>query len=138
MFQLIITMQIQNTPSQQTFQAKFLHSGSLKMIADYAVEHGKFEKLNTARKNIDNAYLSTRLRVDIYKENGKCGVSFARFTPKKNVLIPKYRNDYELTKVTTYETDKISNPLKFALNQIIKLSNNAPHNNMYKKVVVQR
>lgn len=64
-------MKIQNNPSQQTFQAKFLHSESLKMIAQYAVDHGKFDKLNTARKNIDKAYLTTRLRVDIYKENGK-------------------------------------------------------------------
>lgn len=131
-------MKIQNNPSQQTFQAKFLHSESLKMIAQYAVDHGKFDKLNTARKNIDKAYLTTRLRVDIYKENGKCGVSFSRFVPKKNVLIAENKDDFVLSKVTTYETNKESNPLKFALRKIIKLNNNAPHNNMYKDVVVKK
>ena len=131
-------MKIQNNYSQQTFQAKFIKSASLQMIAEYALEHGKFDKLNAARKNIDSAYLSTRLRVDIYKENGKCGISFSRFVPKKDVLIAKNKDDFVLSKVTTYETDKESNPLKFALRKIIKLSNNAPHNKMYKEVVVKR
>lgn len=132
-------MKIQNSYSQQTFQAKFLYSDSLKQIADYAVAHGKFEKLNTARKNIDNAFLTTRLKVDIYKENGKCGVSFARYIPKKNVLVAQnYDEDYFLAKVITYETEKISNPLKFALYKILKLGNNAPNNNMYKEVVIKK
>ena len=38
-----------------SFKAKFLYSDSLKQVADYAAERGKFGKLNEARKNIDKA-----------------------------------------------------------------------------------
>ena len=58
---------ITNNKPQIAFQAKFLHSESLKQLADYAVEHNKFEKLNQARKNIDSSFLMTRLRLDISK-----------------------------------------------------------------------
>ena len=57
--------------SKPAFQAKFLNSQSLKLIAEYAVEKGEFKKLNTARKNIDSSNLTTRLRMDIYKEQDK-------------------------------------------------------------------
>ena len=110
----------------------------MQQLAQYSVEHGKFDKLNTARKNIDSAFLSTRLKVDIFEENGKPGVSFTRFVPKKNVLIAKYQDDFEQAKVVTFKSEKKCNPLKFALEKIIKLSNNAPHNNMYKNVVITK
>ena len=48
-------MLINNTNTRNftpNFKAKFLHSESLKLVADYAVAHGKFNKLNSARKNI--------------------------------------------------------------------------------------
>ncbi len=121
-----------------SFQAKFIHSESLKDIAEYAVGHGKFNRLNTARKNIDNAYLTTRLKVDIFEKDGKSGINFSRYIPKPAVITPKTYDDYILEKVTTYENDKNLNPLKFALEKIIKLGNNAPHNNMYEKVVIKK
>lgn len=131
-------MKIQNYQNQTSFQAKFLQSDSLQQLAQYSVEHGKFDKLNAARKNIDSAFLSTRLKVDIFEENGKPGVSFTRFVPKKNVLIAKYQDDFEQAKVVTFKSEKKCNPLKFALEKIIKLSNNAPHNNMYKNVIITK
>ena len=123
--------------NQPTFEAKFLNSQSLKMIADYAVEKGKFQKLNTARKNINKSRFSTLLRVDIFKEENKCGVTFTRYTPKDNIIVPEFMDDYIITKIKTYETTKTSNPLKFGLEKIIKLGNNAPHNNMFKEVVIK-
>ena len=138
MFGFNTNMQIRNNNfNQPAFQAKFLNSQSLKMIADYAVEKGKFQELNTARKNIDKCRFSTYLRVDIFKKENKCGISFTRYVPKDNVIIPKYMDDYIITKVKTYETTKTSNPLKFGLEKIIKLGNNAPHNNMFKEVVIK-
>ena len=138
MFGFNTNMQIRNNNfNQPAFQAKFLNSQSLKMIADYAVEKGKFQELNTARKNIDKCRFSTYLRVDIFKEENKCGISFTHYVPKDNVIIPKYMDDYIITKVKTYETTKTSNPLKFGLEKIIKLGNNAPHNNMFKEVVIK-
>lgn len=123
----------QNSPS---FQAKFLYSDSLKQVADYAVAHGKFKKLNQARKNIDNSHLQTRLLLNISQDNnGKPVVSFTRFVPKKTVIIPQTMDDYSESKTTIFTSSKKVNPLKFALEKIIKLSNNAPNNNMYKNVV---
>ena len=124
---------------KQNFKAKFLNSASLKLVADYAVEHGKFDKLNQARKNIDSAYLQTRIRVDIGEtKKGFPLVSFTRFSPKSNVAVAKTFDDYKQSKVTIFESSKNANPLKFALEKIIKMGNNAPHNNMYKKVVVDK
>ncbi len=131
-------MKIQNYQNQTAFQAKFLYSDSLQQLVQYSVEHGKFDKLNAARKNIDSAYLKTRLKVDIFEENGKPRIIFTRFVPKKNVLIAKYQDDLEQVKVVTIKSDKKCNPLKFAFEKIIKLSNNAPHNNMYKNVVITK
>lgn len=123
----------QNSP---TFQAKFLNSDSLRQVADYAVAHGKFGKLNQARKNIDNSHLQTRLMLNISQDNtGKPIVCFTRFVPKKTVIIPRVMDDYDEVQTTFFTASKKVNPLKFALEKIIKLGNNAPHNNMYKNVV---
>lgn len=127
-----------HTPSYNTsFQAKFLHSESLKMVADYAVEHNKFEKLNQARKNIDSSFLQTRLKLDIKEsKNGNPIVSFTKYEPKKNVNVAYSLDDYEVVKITEFKSEKKINPLKFALEKIIKLGNNAPRNNMYKNVII--
>lgn len=130
-------MKIQNNTNQTAFQAKFLYSNSLKQIADYAVEHGKFEKLNEARKNIDSAYLTTRLKVDIFEKDGKPGVSFTRYTPKKD-MVAKSNNDYMQVKQIKYISSTKCNPLKFALERLIRLGNNAPHNNMFRSVVISK
>ena len=47
-------------------------------------------------------------------------------------------DDLKLEKVTIYKSDKKMNPLKFALEKLIKLGNNAPENNMFKNVVIKR
>ena len=138
MFVFITNMRIQsNNYKQPSFQAKFLNSKSLRMIAQYAVENDKFKTLNTARKNIDKSCLSTLLRVDIFKEGARCGITFTRYVPKDNVIVPETMDDYNITKIKTYETTKTSNPIKFGLEKIIKLGNNAPYNNMFKEVVIK-
>lgn len=121
-----------------SFQAKFLDSKSLRLIAEYAVEHGKFDKLNQARKNIDVRNLQTRLRVDIGVNDDKPFVSFTRFEPKDNVIIPKSLDDFKTEKVTVYQSDKKCNPLKFALEKLIKLGNGVPNSKMYQSVVFKK
>ena len=70
--------------TQPSFQAKFIYSDALKQVADYAVKHNKFNKLNQARKNIDSTYLTTRLKLDISKNADNLPVvSFTRYVPKK-------------------------------------------------------
>ena len=43
-----------------------------------------------------------------------------------------------MAKTTTYESNKKGSLLKFGLEQIIKLGNNAPNNKMYKYVVIEK
>lgn len=72
------------------------------------------------------------------KENGNYIVSFTKYSPKKNINIAYSLDDYEIVKTTEFTSEKKMNPLKFALDKIIKLGNNAPHNKMYKKVVISK
>ncbi len=130
-------MQITNN-TNTSFRAKFLDSESLRLVADYAVEHGKFDKLNAARKNIDKTCLQTRLRFDMGENNGKPFVSFTKFVPKKNVLVANSMDDFVASKSVVCESSKKMNLLKFALEKIIKLGNNAPNNKMYKSVVLTK
>lgn len=133
-------MRIQNNIPQNytpNFQAKFFYSDDLKLVAEYAVQHGKFDKLNQARKNIESAHLTKRLLLNIDKtKEGNTVVRFTRFCPRKTVIIPQKFEDYSLKKVKEYICYGKTNPLKFAMRKIIELGNNAPNNNMYKDVVV--
>ncbi len=135
-------MFIQSTNSSNklklSFQAKFLNSEAMKQIADYAVERGKFDKLNQARKNIDTSCLQTRLRIDIGEEEGKPFVTFTRYKPKTSVIVARSMDDLKIDKVSLFKSDKKQNILKFAFEKIIKLGNNAPKNNMYKNVVINK
>ncbi len=130
-------MQIQNTNYSTNFRAKFLNSQSLRAFAEYAVENGKFERLNQARKNIDKAYLTRKLDFELYTTmDGYPYAIFTRYTPKKNVLFPKNREDYEMSEPFIFNSSKKCNPLKFGFELIKKLGNSAPKNNMYKEVVI--
>ena len=133
-------MQInKNYTKSPSFGAKFLHSESLKQIVKYSIEHNKFEKLNQARKNIDSSFFLTRLRVDAgINEKGLPYVTFTRFEPKKSVNVALSMADFQPTKIRLFQSKKKENFLKFALKKIIKLGNNAPKNNMYKYVVVNK
>lgn len=124
-----------NRTSNVNFQAKFLKSDSLQQIAEYAVEHGKFDKLNIARKNIDNANFTTRLMVNIGDEEGRPYIKFTRYNLKPNAPIDYTMDDFRPEKTTVFKSSVKMNPLKFALEKIIKMGNDAPHNNIYKKVV---
>jgi hypothetical protein len=117
-----------------TFGAKFLYSDSLKRVVDYSVEKGKFPLLDKARKDIGSAYLTTRLKLDIIEESGGTVVTFSRYIPKKSVNVANSIDDYRLAKITTYKGNT-TDSLEFALRKILKLSHNAPNNNMYKDVV---
>ena len=120
------------------FGARFLNTRSLQDVAKYAKETGCFEQLNNARKNINSAYLTRRLKFElsVTKDEKKIPyVIFTRYTPKKCVTIPKSLKDYKITKPFIFVSKEIKNPLKFGLEIIKKLGNNAPENNMYKQVV---
>lgn len=130
-------MDIKNYNSNINFQAKFLKSGSLYDIASYAVDHGKFDELNQARKNIDKALLSRRLRVQICYTDDKPTLIISRYEPIKG-SVALTTDDYELTAQTEFIANKRMNPLKYGLQILLQLGNNAPHNNIYKKVVIDK
>ena len=101
-------MFIQSTNSSNklklSFQAKFLNSEAMKQIADYAVERGKFDKLNQARKNIDTSCLQTRLRIDIGEEEGKPFVTFTIYKPKTSVILAISMDDLKIDKVSLFKS----------------------------------
>ena len=130
-------MIIQNN-SQCSFGAKFLNTQSLHDVVNYAIENGKFDKLNKARKNIDCAYLNRRLKLELFTTEDEKEIPYViltRYTPKSDVIIPKTMDDYNMSEPFLFTANKKMNPLKFAFDIICKLSNSAPKNNMYKKVV---
>ena len=128
-------MKVQSTNNQVNFTAKFFHSDALKKVAEYSVEHGKFDKLNQARINIDKASLRTRFLVDIGEHNGKPFVSFSSFAPKRFITVPRSMEDCRLVKTIKYVSENEPNILKFALQKIIKLGNCVPKNNMFQSLV---
>lgn len=130
-----------STARRPAFKARFLNSESMKQIADYAIQHGKFEKLNQARKNIESSHLRTRLLVDTgVTSKGFPFISFTRFVPKSDVIVPKTMQDLRQEKVVTFltESSKIKNPIKFALEKLIRMGNDVPHNNIFKKTVIEK
>ena len=129
-------MQIQNKTYNQNFTARFLQSDDLKKVADYAVEKGKFEKLNQARKNIATSCLTTRLFVKIGQTDKNYPfISFDKFVPKKGVIVPQTMDDYVRVKTTTFTTEKHKNILKHAYETIIKMGNSVPYNKVFRKTV---
>ena len=128
-------MQIQSSSSQIGFRARFLHSESLQKVAEYAVEHGKFDKLNRSRLDISKHYIDRRLMFDLgTDEKGFPYAVFTRYVPKYS-RIPQTIDDYKNPLKFVYKSGKKTNPLKYGLQLLIKLGNNAPHNKMYKNVI---
>ncbi len=131
-------MNISSSNNTPNFKARFLDSKSLKLVADYAVEHGKFDKLNQSRKNVEKYYLQRRLRVDIGEVDGKPFITFARFIPKDGVIVPKTMKDLKMDKFVTVQCEQRKNVLKFALEKLIKLGNDAPNNKMFQNIVAKK
>jgi hypothetical protein len=131
-------MNINNNYSNVNFQAKFVKSDSLCDIVNYAVEKGKFDKLNQARKNIDKAYLMAKLKVDIFYSNNHPALAITKYEPKKQCSGLSV-DDYVPTNRVEFECQKPkANPVAYALKILIKMGNNAPKNNIYKDVVATR
>lgn len=135
-------MRINNSPiatqnPDTNFKAKFLYNNTLKQISEKAAELGQLENLNQARKNISMQDNNIGLLVDIGENNGKSFVSFSKYIPRKKVKSPKTFDDFKLAKTETFEACRHCNPIEFALNKILKLGNDAPNNNMYKKIIME-
>lgn len=118
------------------FNAKFIHTDSLESVVKWAIEHNKFETLNQARKNIDKYYLLYRIKFELFKTvDGKPFAMFTRYIPKKNILFPKYENDYIESQPMIFQCYEKINPLKFGFDKIISLGKNVPNNHMYDRII---
>ena len=130
-------MNVSNRPPVNlSFKAKYLKSEALKQVVEYAVEKGKFENLNQARKNVDSCCLTTRLRFDIGEVEGRPFVTFTRYELKPEVIIPKSKDDYRKLGSFLFQSSKREDILEFAYRRLIKIGNNAPNNKMFKRVVM--
>ena len=125
-----------NRNTTPNFQAKFLNTEVLKDTVEYAVRNNKFDKLNQARKTIENYDVFTKIAVDLRK-NEKTGADEFIFTS----YIPKYNKNKKGEIVTEYKQISTTIPRNqkkshYQLYQLlIKMSNNAPENKLYKKIV---
>ncbi len=131
-------MKINSQNNNINFQARFLDSEALRRVVTHAAEHGKFDKLNNSRKNIEKYYFNRRLLVDIGEKNGKPYITFTRFIQKPEVIIPKSMQDFKLDKIVTLQSEKNMNPLKFAYEKLVKLGNEAPKNKMFKNIIINK
>ena len=128
-------MQITNNNYSPAYKAKFFHTEDLKKVVEYAHQTNCFDKINKARKRIDNAYLTRRLKFEFGKgAEGYPIVIITRYTPLKGI-IPKFMEDYIASEPFVFASKQKINPFKFGLNVILKLSNSAPKSNLYKKIV---
>jgi len=128
-----------NIQSNVNFKAKYFYTEDLYNVVKYAVEKGKFDRLNEARKRTDAAYLVKRLKLNLdATADGRPVVTFTRMIPRKGACVPYKPEDYVVEKTVSYESLKKTNPLKFALEKLIKLGNNAPDNKMFKNVVINK
>ena len=133
----IVNMEIRNFDSKIQFQAKFLKSESLTNIVNYAVEHGKFEELNQARKNIGKYYIRTRLMVDIYDKNEIPVVVVSRYQPKARSYGLSF-DEYKLVSQVKFVASKILEPINFGLEILTKMGDNTPNNSLFQKAVVEK
>ena len=123
--------------SPVSFNARFLYSKDLEQIANYAIEHNRAQRLNQASKNIDSSYVQTKILVNIGETTGGYPtVEFVRYAPRKSVPFPQNENDYNISRPIVFTSGKHVNPLKFALERIIKMGNDVPNNSIFKRVVV--
>lgn len=130
---------MQITPANSlNFNARFLDSKDLKKVANYAVEHGMFDELNKARQNIDSSYIQTRIDFKFAETDaGNPAIIFTRYSPRKSISFPQYKEDYIISRPVIYTANEPVNPLKFALEKIIKMGQSVPNNNIFKRVVIE-
>ncbi len=131
------SMQIQN--NNTSFKAKFIDSEGLRQVVNYALEHNKEEKLNSARKNIESSYMHIRVKMDIGEtDKGFPKVIFTRYKPKSFVLLPKNYGDYIESKPIEYVYNaKKKSALEFAYDLLIKMGSSVPKNKVFQKVVIK-
>ncbi len=131
-------MEIKNNYNPN-FKAKFIDCNDLRQVVNYAIEHGKADKLNETRKNIESSYLTTRLTFSLGEtDNGFPKVVFTRLKPKSHVLMPEYYKDYVESKPIEYVyTAKNKSKLAYALDLLIRMGSCVPNNKVFRKVVIK-
>lgn len=120
------------------FKAKLIRNNSYEDVMQYALEHNKYDKLNQALKNIDNIRKDTFLRMDICYTGDFPTVVFTRLDRDWDPILQQTRSNYIQKRQVDYISTKKGNPVKFAFEKLIKLGNNAPNNNMYQEVVINK
>jgi len=119
------------------FSAKFLQTDDLKRIAEYAIEHGKYDELNKSRKEIESLYLLTKLGVYVGEaSNGHPMIEFVKYIPRRNVTFAQYENDYTISKPVIFSSsNKNKNPMEYALKILIKMGRDVPNNRVFRRVL---
>lgn len=126
-------MQIENTKNYQTFGAKFTNTETLHKVVDYAISKNKFNKLNTARKNIEKTDCFTKVAVDLVEDADKTIFRFTTYKPQYSSKNGQVETFY---KVSEYKRQASkNNVIKELFEYLVKMGNNAPENKIYKHIV---
>ena len=127
-------MNIQNNPTQTSFQAKFLHTEDLYNIADYAVKHNKFKELNNARKVFEAADPRTRVAVDLCYTGKKPTIIFSYYVPNP-ARSGMFADEFVLANQTDIIAKKSNEDIiKFGLRQIISIAKQGPNSHQFKEI----
>lgn len=120
--------------NQPKFKAKFLDTPAIREIAKWAVENGKYDKLNAARKQIDYSAVKVRIHLDLATNiEGYPLVIFKRLFPK--TLNPEGIDDYVISRPVVYQGQEKISPIEYGYKKIIQMGYYVTRNRLFKEVV---
>ncbi len=124
-----------NSNNKIDFKAKFLDTYSIRKIAEWSIEHGKYKELNNARKQIDFSAVKVRIHIDLGTNlEGYPFAIFKRYFPK--VVNPIEEKDYIISKPIIYQAKEKISPEEFGYKKIIQMGYYVTRNKIFKDVVV--
>ena len=133
---LISPVQINN--NQPQFRAKFIDTPSLREVAQWAVENGKFDILNDARKKIDYSAVKIRIHLSLGTDlEGYPIAIFRRYYPKFNAPAKNPTPDeFVISGPIVYQSRRKVNPRAYGFGKIVQMSQNVYENKMFKEIVL--
>ena len=136
-------MQIQsinnNYNNKIAHKAKFVDTYSMRKIAEWAKENGKYKELNEARKRIESTAFDTRIELILGKSlENDCPIAiFRRYVPKCELQEDSLNDkNYDISKPLAYQTRRQISPFEFGFERIIQMSNYIKYNKLFKEIVL--
>ena len=119
------------------FGVKFVTNDDFIDVISYAMEHKKSDKLIQSLSNMDKKFKDTIVEMNICYTDKNPTLVFSRYIPGWNKTLKQPTGQYVLRRQVDYESENPKiNPLKFALNKLIRMGQNRANNKMFDNIVV--